>query len=129
MQSEKTVAATRRGVHDRLAALTLNRRNSYRSRTTLPFRVELERQLKRRRTQIVVALLTLLPVVVAGAFQFGGSVAAEDGVPQLVSLATTGSFNFTLFILLVSTGFLLVVIVALFAGDTVASEASWSSLR
>ena len=29
----------------------------------------------------------------------------------------------------VSTGFLLVVVVALFFGDTVASEASWSGLR
>ena len=46
-----------------------------------------------------------------------------------MDLATTGAANFTLFTLFVSTGFLLVVIVALFAGDTVASEASWSSLR
>ena len=33
------------------------------------------------------------------------------------------------FALFASTGFLLIVIVALFAGDTVPSEASWSSLR
>ena len=33
------------------------------------------------------------------------------------------------FTLFASTSFLLVVIVALFAGDTVPSEASWSSLR
>src|SRR6185312_5909246 len=37
--------------------------------------------------------------------------------------------NFTLFTLFAATGFLLVVVFALFAGDSVASEASWSSLR
>jgi ABC-2 type transport system permease protein len=47
----------------------------------------------------------------------------------LVSLATTGAGNFAMFTEFASVGFLLVVIVALFCGDTVASEASWSSLR
>ncbi len=37
--------------------------------------------------------------------------------------------NFALFTLLVGSSFLLVVVVALFFGDTVASEASWGSLR
>ena len=37
--------------------------------------------------------------------------------------------NFALFTEFAAIGFLLVVIVALFCGDTVASEASWSSLR
>jgi len=37
--------------------------------------------------------------------------------------------NFAVFTLFVSIGFLLVVVVALFFGDAVASEASWSSLR
>jgi ABC-2 type transport system permease protein len=44
-------------------------------------------------------------------------------------LATAGGLNFSLFTLLVSAGFLLVVVFALFCGDTVASEASWGSLR
>ena len=34
-----------------------------------------------------------------------------------------------MFALFASTGFLLIVVVALFAGDTVPSEASWSTLR
>src|SRR5436190_1808048 len=46
-----------------------------------------------------------------------------------VDLATGGGLNFALFTLFVSAGFLLVVVVALFCGDTVASEASWGSLR
>ena len=44
-------------------------------------------------------------------------------------MATDGGLNFAAFSLFVSAGFLLVVVVALFCGDTVASEASWSSLR
>jgi ABC-2 type transport system permease protein len=81
-----------------------------------------------------------LPVIIALAFQVssstGSSGAAREGssggsrsAPALVTLATTGATNFTLFTEFASAGFLLVVIVALFCGDTVASEASWSSLR
>ena len=44
-------------------------------------------------------------------------------------MATNGSLNFVLFVLFVSTGFLLVVVFALFFGDTVASEAGWGTLR
>jgi ABC-2 type transport system permease protein len=47
----------------------------------------------------------------------------------MVDLATTGGLNFALFSIYVSSGFLLVVVVALFFGDSVASEASWGSLR
>ena len=52
-----------------------------------------------------------------------------DDAAALVDLATTGASNFALFTEFAAVGFLLVVIVALFCGDTVASEASWSSLR
>ncbi|MCE0539836.1 ABC transporter permease subunit, partial [Kineosporia rhizophila] len=80
------------------------------------------------RTQISLGFLVALPFILVAAFSFGEP---GDGNPQtaLVDLATSGAANFTVFTLFVSSGFLLVVIVALFAGDTVASEASWSSLR
>jgi ABC-2 type transport system permease protein len=90
-------------------------------------RVEFVRQLKRRRTQIAFGLLLLLPIIIAFAFKVGGG--AGTGAPQLVTLANSGGFNFALFTEFASVGFLLVVLVALFCGDTVASEASWSSLR
>ena len=83
----------------------------------------------RRRTQVVFGLLLVLPLVIACAFQFGGSVSASDGAPELVTRATTGAFNFVLFAEFAAVGFLLVVVASLFAGDTVASEASWASLR
>ena len=53
----------------------------------------------------------------------------QGNTTGLASLATVGGLNFAAFSLYASTGFLLVVAVALFCGDTVASEASWSSLR
>src|SRR6201999_4561705 len=58
-----------------------------------------------------------------------GSSSGSSNGSVLVSLGTIGAGNFTMFTEFASVGFLLVVIVALFCGDTVASEASWSSLR
>jgi ABC-2 type transport system permease protein len=100
----------------------------YRPRRTLRLRVELVRQLRRRRTQIALGFLVLLPFILLAAFELG-SDGSGNRSGTLVDLATTSGANFTTFTLFASTGFLLVVIVALFFGDTVASEASWSSLR
>ncbi len=96
-----------------------------RRRTTLPLRVELSRQLHRRRNQVVFALLAALPFVLAGAFTLGDS----DGSGDLIDTATASGLNFALFTVFVTSTFLDIVLVALFFGDTVASEASWSSLR
>src|SRR6266487_2875972 len=96
---------------------------------TLPFRVEAIRQLRRRRTMIAFGILLVLPWVLVGAFEVSGPASAGNGTPGLVAVATHGGLNFAAFSFFVSAGFLLVVAVALFCGDTVASEASWSSLR
>jgi ABC-type transport system involved in multi-copper enzyme maturation permease subunit len=95
---------------------------------TLPLRVEAIRQLRRRRTLVAFGILLVLPWVLVAAFQIGGDP-GPDGQPSLVDVATASALNFALFALFVSVGFLLVVAVALFCGDTVASEASWASLR
>ncbi len=95
---------------------------------TLPVRVELVRQLRRRRTQVAFALAALLPVLLWSAFELGDD-GPPGGAPNLVDLAKGSGSNFAVFALFVSASFLLVVVVALFFGDTVASEASWSSLR
>ncbi|GAA4963544.1 ABC transporter permease [Yinghuangia aomiensis] len=105
-----------------------SRAHGYRPRHTLPFRVEALRQLRRRRTLVMLGLLAALPWILVVAFKVGGSP-SRDNVPTLVDVATRSGLNLTAFALFVSTGFLLVVAVALFCGDTVASEASWSSLR
>jgi ABC-type transport system involved in multi-copper enzyme maturation permease subunit len=101
----------------------------YRPGRTLPYTVEFVRQLRRRRTMIAFGLLLLLPWILVGAFEVSGSSSAGNGTPGLVAVATQGGLNFAAFSIFVSAGFLLVVAVALFCGDTVASEASWSSLR
>jgi ABC-2 type transport system permease protein len=124
-------AATRRGVHDRLMNLSEVHDNGFRSERTLRLRVEFVRQLRRRRTQLSALLLLVLPILIALAFQLGGGPggSGDTNTSVLVNLATVGATNFALFAEFASVGFLLVVIVALFCGDTVASEASWSSLR
>jgi ABC-type transport system involved in multi-copper enzyme maturation permease subunit len=101
----------------------------YRARRTLPLAVEAIRQLRRRRTLVAFGILTVLPWILVGAFEVSGHAPSGDGTPGLVSAATAGGLNFTAFTFYVSAGFLIVVAVALFCGDTVATEASWSSLR
>ncbi|MFG2137269.1 ABC transporter permease [Streptomyces sp. NPDC048650] len=102
----------------------------YLPRRTLPLRVEALRQLRRRRTLVIAAVLVLLPFVLVAAFAIGGDPGSRsNGRITLMATATASGGNFAATVLFVSAGFLLVVPVALFCGDTVASEASWSSLR
>ena len=104
----------------------------YRPSATLPIGAEIRRQASRRRTQLALGFMVLLPLIVLLAFEFGGGDDDDNGggaFSSLVDLATSGGLNFALFAIFVSAGFLLVVVVALFCGDTVASEASWGSLR
>jgi ABC-2 type transport system permease protein len=108
---------------------------SYLVGKTLPFRVELYRQLKRKRTAFAYGFVLSLPILVALAVKFGPSGEEGDssefgsGATDIIGLATLGAANFTTTMLFFSTPFLLVTVVALFNGDTVASEASWSTLR
>ncbi|MCZ2810621.1 MULTISPECIES: ABC transporter permease [unclassified Modestobacter] len=102
----------------------------YRPERTLRLGVELRRQFKRRRTLGVFALMAALPLILIGALQLGGTEEAEENSRiNLVDVASASGLNLTLFTLFATTGFFLVVVFALFFGDTVASEASWGSLR
>ncbi|MYQ44809.1 ABC transporter permease subunit [Streptomyces sp. SID4985] len=101
----------------------------YRPVRTLPVRVELIRQLKRRRTLVMGLLLAVLPFVLLAAFAIGGKPGGRSSRITLMDTATASGANFAAVALFVSAGFLLVIPVALFCGDTVASEANWSSLR
>ncbi|MFG2285257.1 ABC transporter permease [Streptomyces sp. NPDC048595] len=113
-----------------MTATTTARAPGYRPRRTLPLRVEARRQLRRRRTLVMAAILALLPFVLVAAFAIGGDPSTRgNGRITLMDSATASGANFAATALFVSAGFLLVVPVALFCGDTVASEASWSSLR
>ena len=105
------------------------------TRHPLSVRVEMIRQLKRRRTLVSLILVIALPLIVVAAVKFGPSADNDggggfgDGDLDLVGLATSGGWNFAVTMLFFASGFLLLILVAMFTGDTVASEASWSTLR
>jgi ABC-2 type transport system permease protein len=119
-----------------MATLELERSGAaargYRPHATFSFRTEARRQATRRRTQLALGFMVLLPLIVLLAFEFGSTNNDNGDQGQfdaLVQVATDGGLNFALFTLLVSSSFLLVVVVALFCGDTVSSDATWGSLR
>lgn len=97
----------------------------------LSFRAEWRRQWGRRRTRVAFALVGALPVILVIAFAFGGSSGTQrpNAPSRFIDLAQRGSANFTLFTLFVSSQLLLILLAALFCGDSVPAEASWSSLR
>lgn len=94
----------------------------------LPLAAEIGRQVRRRRTIGIFIVLAVLPLVLLLAFWLGND-SNETGERGFVDLAQDSGANLVIFTLFASTSFLLIVIVALFAGDTVPSEASWASLR
>lgn len=98
---------------------------SARNPSPLPVRAELGRQLGRRRTQAAFAIIIALPLLLVGAFEFG----SRGTSATLADLATRGAGNITVFGLFAASGFLFGVLTALFCGDPVPAEASWSSLR
>jgi ABC-2 type transport system permease protein len=101
----------------------------YRARATLPLRVEAVRQLRRRRTLVTFAVVVFLPVIVWAVFAIGDQPGGRENFRSLIDVATSSGLNFAVGVVFVSSGFLLMLPVALFFGDTVASEAGWSSLR
>lgn len=92
----------------------------------LTLRAEAGRQLRRRRTLWSFGLLLVLPLLIVGAFALGDG---GDGDDRFVDLATDGAANFAVFTTAVSASFLLLVVAALFVGDSLPSEAAWSTLR
>jgi len=107
----------------------------YQASKTLPYRIEMYRQIKRKRTLFSYLFVISLPVIVALAVKFGtsgqstGPTRFGSGTSDLIGLATHGAANFTATMFYFATPFLLVAVISIFNGDTVASEASWSTLR
>ena len=94
---------------------------------------EIERQLRRRRTFVGLAGIAAVPVVLAIAFLIAGAGSdgpRETGDPTgLFGFATASGLNFALMSTAATAPFLLLSVVALFAGDTISSEAAAGSLR
>lgn len=91
--------------------------------------VEIKRQARRRRTLYAFLALVAIPLVVMTALLVNGGPDRGGARPELVDVASSSALNFALFMLLATSQFLLVVVVSLFAGDAVASEGQWGSLR
>lgn len=95
------------------------------------FGTEMVKQWRRRRTYLVLAVTIAVPVVIAIALKVNPpTFRVGQGLDQRFSSFVNRS---GLFLPVVSlqfmSQFLLVLIVALFAGDIVASEANWGTLR
>jgi ABC-2 type transport system permease protein len=121
-------AETGEDVQAAQAARSTEAAPGFRPSATLPLRVEAVRQLLRRRTLIAFVAMAGLPVVLWAALTIGGTKDSSNA-PGLMSVATASGINFGYATLFLTSGFLLSLPVALFFGDTVASEAGWSSLR
>jgi ABC-2 type transport system permease protein len=81
---------------------------------------------------VAFGLVIALPIVVVLAVLFGpssGSGGLADGDFDVFGLMASGPWNFALSGLFFSSAFLLVILTAMFLGDTVASEASWGTMR
>lgn len=93
-------------------------------------RAELTKQ-RRRRTAVALGLTVVVPVIIAVAVKTNPPALAPSSGPAqnfTAFTARTGLFLPVVALQLMSQ-FLLVVIVALFAGDAVAAEANWGTLR
>ncbi len=91
-------------------------------------RVELVKQLYRLRTYIALGVMAFIPVLITLAVEFGDR--PNDAQEQsFFAVATASGLNVPLAALTATSSFLLVVVVAIFAGAAVSEEANWGSLR
>lgn len=104
-----------------------------RAARTLPVRVEFARQISQWRVRGVLLVLAILPIVIRLAFLIGGSgepgSGGGGGGTHFTEFAQTSGVNFAAFVLVVTGGFLLTLVVALLFGDMIAGEASRSALK
>ena len=84
---------------------TVGAAEGYRPSAPLPFGAEFRRQASRRRTQLALGFMVLLPLIILTAFQFDTGDDDDNGRGEfgsLVEFATSGGLNFTLFTIFVS---------------------------
>jgi len=91
------------------------------------FRTEMVKQWRRVRTYVVLGLTVIIPIIVAVALKANPPSGSGGGDFTAFSLHT-GLFIPVVALRFMSR-FLLVIIVVLFAGDAIASEAGWGNLR
>jgi ABC-2 type transport system permease protein len=92
--------------------------------------VELVKQLRRPRTYLTLAALAAFPVVLTAALRATGADRVEHvGDVPLLLVPNTSDFTIPVIALSSTMKFFLPLAVAVFAGETVAGEAGWGSLR
>ncbi|MFI5052824.1 MAG: ABC transporter permease [Acidimicrobiia bacterium] len=98
---------------------------------TALLRTELYKALKRLRTYIAFAIVIGIPVIMTIAINANPPDARGGNGPGggLFYLSTRSGLIMPAAALRLMSGFLLVIIVAVFGGDAIAGEASWGNLR
>lgn len=93
-------------------------------------RDELARQLTRRRTRVLLAAMGVIPVLLALVYAVRGAPELAPGAtPQLLHLADGSALAFCVFALYMCAPLLLLAVATAFAGDAMASETQWGTLR
>lgn len=94
-------------------------------------RVEAYRQVRRLRTWLAFAGLAALPTIVAIANRLdtGGGHRGDVAERTLYRVSTASGINHALAALAFMSPFFLVIVVSMFAGESVAGEAQWGTLR
>jgi ABC-2 type transport system permease protein len=94
------------------------------------FRTEMVKQWRRPRTYVALGLLVLIPLIFTIALSSNPPSPRPAGVDDAYAfLATKSGLYLGVAALFFLSRFLLVVVIAVFAGDSVASEANWGNLR
>jgi ABC-2 type transport system permease protein len=93
-------------------------------------RTEMAKQVLRPRTWVALGFLAIVPVIIAVALKLNPPDLSGDGQgPRYFYLATQSGLFLPVAALRVTSAFFLVVIISMFAGDAIASEAGWGNLR
>jgi ABC-2 type transport system permease protein len=89
----------------------------------------MSKQWRRPRTYIALGLTIVVPVIVVIALKANPPSAPSDAGDAFFYLSTKTGLFLPVAALRVMSRFLLVIVVALFAGDAIAAEAGWGNLR
>jgi ABC-2 type transport system permease protein len=93
------------------------------------FGTEMSKQWRRPRTYVALGLTVAVPIIVVIALKANPPDTARGAGEFFFFLSTKTGLFLPVAALRVMSRFLLVIVVALFAGDAIASEASWGNLR
>jgi ABC-2 type transport system permease protein len=92
-------------------------------------RTEFTKAARRTRTLVIALLLVGLPTLIVIAINAHGDHGNGDAGEGLFRLAQQSGYLVPAAVLSAMSGFLLVVIAGMFAGDSVAGDAAWGNLR